>query len=260
VNESPAGKVTRTRAGLVRQPGNTQGSGAAVFPVDLLIRAPSKIFIRGRGLDAELGGQLRLIGTTAALVPQGRFDLIRGRLDILGKRLVLSEGYAQLLGEFSPYLRLVAETESDDVTIRIVIEGTADAPDISFLSVPELPQDEVLARLLFGRGLSQISPLQAAQLASAVGTLAGQGGVGIIGKLREGFCLDDFDVTTDAAGNVGLRAGKYLTEKIYTDVAVGADGTSEINLNLDITPNITAKGGLGSDGNSGLGVFFEKDY
>ncbi|MGO4914584.1 translocation/assembly module TamB domain-containing protein [Pseudogemmobacter sp. W21_MBD1_M6] len=258
--ESAASKQTRSRAGLDGQSGKTRDEAGVAFPVDLLIRAPSRIFIRGRGLDAELGGRLRLVGTTAALVPQGRFDLIRGRLDILGKRLVLSEGYAQLLGQFSPYLRLVAETDSGDVTVRIVIEGTADAPDISFLSSPELPQDEVLARLLFGRGLSQISPLQAAQLAAAVGTLAGKGGVGIIGKLREGFGLDDFDVTTDEAGNVGLRAGKYLTEKIYTDVTVGADGTSEINLNLTVTPSVTAKGMLGSDGNSGLGVFFEKDY
>lgn len=260
LGESTASKRTRARAGLLGQTGQSADGAAEAFPVDLLIRAPNKIFIRGRGLDAELGGRLRLTGTTAALVPQGRFDLIRGRLDILGKRLVLSEGYAQLLGQFSPYLRLVAETDTGDVTVRIVIEGTADAPDISFLSSPDLPQDEVLARLLFGRGLSQISPLQAAQLAAAVGTLAGKGGVGIIGKLREGFGLDDFDVTTDEAGNVGLRAGKYLTEKIYTDVTVGADGTSEINLNLTITPSITAKGALGSDGNSGIGVFFERDY
>ncbi len=64
------------------------------------------------------------------------------------------------------------------------MEGPADDPVVSFTSAPELPQEEVLARLLFGRSLDKISPLQAAQLANAVAVLAGRGGVGIVGNLR----------------------------------------------------------------------------
>ena len=43
-------------------------------------------------------------------------------------------------------------------------------------------------------------------------------------------------------------------------MVVGSDGTSEINLNLNVTDSVTVRGRVGSDGTSGLGVYFEKDY
>jgi translocation and assembly module TamB len=33
-----------------------------------------------------------------------------------------------------------------------------------------------------------------------------------------------------------------------------------VSLNLDITESLTAKGTLGSDGDSSIGIFFERDY
>lgn len=97
------------------------------------------------------------------------------------------------------------------------------------------------------------------QLASAISTLAGRGG-GALDRLRQGIGLDDFDVTTDEAGNAAVRAGKYLSENIYTDVTITSEGDTEINLNLDITKEITAKGSVDQDGETGVGVFFERDY
>lgn len=264
VNEPPAVRVTRRRAGFDGGGGAAGGGGgggeARPLRLDLLVNAPNRIFVRGRGLDAELGGSLRLAGTTAEVSPQGQFDLIRGRLDILGRRLILTEGLARLEGSFDPYLRLVATTEAEGITVRVVVEGLASEPDIRFESAPELPEDEVLARLFFGRDLTELSPLQAAQLASAVAELSGRGGGGVVNRLRENFGLDDLDVTTGEDGNAALRAGRYLTDNAYTEVTVGADGKSDISINLDVTPSLTVRGRVGSDGDTGLGVFFERDY
>jgi len=257
-NEPAAVRQTRLRAGRI----DTGGSGefAAAFPLDLTIHAPARIFIRGRGLDAELGGALRLRGTTADVIPEGRFDLIRGRLDILGKRLDLTEAFADLQGDFDPYLRIVSATESGGTSIRFVIEGIVSNLTVSISSSPSLPEDEILSRLLFGRELKKISALQALQIAAAVSTLAGGSGAGIVSRLREQFGLDDLDVSTSETGETGVRVGKYITENIYSDVTVNSAGKSEINLNLSVTPSVTARGTLTSDGNSGLGLFFEKDY
>lgn len=258
VGETAAQKATRGRAGLLASGGG--GGTSASLGLDVTINAPSRIFVRGRGLDAELGGRLRLTGTTSNVVPIGRFDLIRGRLDILGKRLVLSEGQIRIQGAFDPYIRLVATAQADDTTLQIVTDGPVSQPQVNFLSQPELPQDEVISRLLFGRGVTTLSPLQAAQLASAVATLTGKGDGGIVAKLRQNFGLDDLDVSSTSEGETALKAGKYLSENIYTDVTVNSDGTSEINLNLDLSPQVTVKGGLGNDGDSSLGVFYEHDY
>lgn len=259
INEPADVHQTRARAGLLAAPA---GSGPIrAYPLDLVIRAPARVFVRGRGLDAELGGQIRLGGTTADVIPQGRFELIRGRLDILGKRLTLTEGLARLQGSFDPYVRMVAKTRADETTtVNIAIEGLASAPVISITSNPALPQDEVLSLMLFGRGLSKISALQALQLASAVSTLAGKGGSGIVDGIRKKFGLDDLEITTSNSGASGAKLGKYIGENIYTDITVGSDGKSEVNLNLTVTPSITARGKVTSNGETSLGIFLEKDY
>jgi translocation and assembly module TamB len=260
VAETALGRETRVRAGLIETAAEAASGSAAAFPIDLTISAPREIYVRGRGLDAELGGTLRVTGTTADVVPVGQFSLIRGRIDILGKRFVLDEGQVALQGALTPWIRFLASTENDDVTTTIQLEGDATSPEISLYSSPELPQEEVLAQLLFSRDVTSLSALQAAQLASAVASLAGKGGAGIIANLRESTGLDDLDVSTDDDGNAELTVGKYISEKVYTDVSVASDGTSEITLNLDVTPNVTARGTAGSDGDSGIGIFYEKDY
>ena len=264
VNEPADVRATRARAGLVGA--GRSGRSGPPFRLDLTIEAPSRVFLRGRGLDAELGGVLTLGGTTAAVVPNGAFNLIRGRLDILGKRLVLSEARLQLEGEFLPFVRVLASNEGDGITTSVLIEGPADAPSVRFVSNPELPEEEVLARLLFGRDLTSLSVFQAAQLAGAVATLAGRGGEGIVGRLRKGFGLDDLDLATSATGETSVKVGKYLGKNLYSEIIVDQQGQSQINLNLDLGPNITLRGSTvtgtpdGSPGSTGIGIFIEKDY
>ncbi|WP_420858264.1 translocation/assembly module TamB domain-containing protein [Marivivens marinus] len=256
-------RQTLDRAGLTLQgtEPSTGGSGGPAYPLDIVVDAPARVFVRGRGLDAELGGSLRLTGTTALVIPQGQFNLIRGRLSILQQRFDLTEGFAAIQGDFVPYVRLLASTRAATGTmINVIIEGVVTEPEVSFTSSPELPQDEILAQLIFGRDLSEISPFQAVQLAGAISTLAGRGGAGFVDNLRAGIGLDDLDVTTDADGNAAVRAGKYISENVYTDVTVTGTGETRIDLNLDVTSDITAKGGVSSDGETSLGIFFERDY
>ncbi len=262
VNEPADVRGTRDRAGLLdggSASGRAAGDGGAAFGLDLTVSAP-RIFLRGRGIDAELGGQLRLLGTTAAIVPSGSFSLIRGRLDILGKRLVLSEADLTLEGSFVPTLQIAASTESDGVISSVRIAGPANEPVVSFTSNPDLPQEEVLARLLFGRALDTISPLQAAQLANAVAVLAGRGGEGLVNRLRRGFGLDDLDVATADDGSTALTAGKYIAENVYTEVEIEQGGKTSVNLNLDLRKGVTVKAGVDGDGETGIGIFIENDY
>jgi translocation and assembly module TamB len=257
--ESAASRQTRLWAGMIADP-NAAPAGAGVsYPIDLLINAPSRIFVRGRGLDAELGGRLRLTGTTADLIPQGQFDLVRGRFNILGKRLDLTEGLVSLQGAFDPYIRFIAETEAAGSAIRIGLEGVASEPELTLTSSPELPQDEVLALLLFGRSITDISALQAVQLAGAVRTLSGRGN-GLSEGLRSSIGVDDLDLSTTDTGETEARVGKYISDNIYTDLTVNTAGETQINLNLNVSRSITVRGRLNSDGGTGIGIYIERDY
>lgn len=256
INEPAAVRATRSRAGLIK----ALKAAPAVYPIDITITAPSRIFVRGRGLDAELGGSVRITGTTADMQPSGVFELIRGRLDVLGKRLVLTEGLIDLRGALDPYLRFVAEANSDDAVLMVILEGLASAPNVTFTSSPELPQEEVVARLLFGRDLASMSAFQAAQLVSAVATLSGRYQGGITGRLRDSLGLSDLDITTTDDGATQFTAGAYISENVYSEVSADSEGKQEINLNLDISDSVTLKGSVNNEGNTGIGVFFEKDY
>lgn len=261
VREPGPVRDTRRKAGLLGD-GSAGGPRDQARPValDVTISAPSQVFIRGRGIDAELGGELRLLGTTEDVRPSGAFRLIRGRLDILGRRLVLSRADLTLEGSLIPQISVQASTENDGIVSIVSVEGPADDPVVTFTSSPDLPQEEVLAQLLFGRSLDKISPLQAAQLANAVAVLAGRGGEGLVGTLRRNFGLDDLDVTTAEDGTTALKAGKYISENVYTEVEIDQEGKSQINLNLDLREGVTVKGRLGADGDTGIGVFLERDY
>lgn len=256
-NEPAAVRQTRARAGLIQ----TETAGRArPYALNLSISAPNRIFVRGRGLDAELGGNLRLAGTTDAVAPDGFFELIRGRIDILGQKLTMTEGRITLQGSLDPFLRFVATTDAGDVAVQVIVEGLASAPEVRFASDPDLPQEEVVSRLIFGRGLDNISAFQAAQMASAVATLSGNSNADVVGKLRGAIGLSDLDVTQTEDGGTEVSAGAYISDKVYTEVTADSDGKQRINLNFDLSDSVTLKGGASNDGSSGVGVFFERDY
>lgn len=268
--DRPPVRATRAKAGLsefpsqdsrfagMNSPPATPPANPARF--DLTISAPRQVFVRGRGVDAELGGEIHVGGNARQPIPVGQLELIRGRVDLLGKRFDLTEGLIEMQGSLIPVIRLVAQTSQDGITTRIIIDGEAQDPDIHFESDPGMPEEEVLSHLLFGRGLDTISALQAAQLANAIAVLAGRGGEGIVGRLRSATGLDDLDLATDDQGNVSVRAGKYLSKNLYTDVQVGGDGTTRLNLNLDVSDTLTARGSVASDGQSTIGIYYERDY
>lgn len=260
IGASPNITETLARAGL-NKAANTGGGRGVPYDLNIRILAPEQVFVRGRGLDAELGGALTLGGSTADIAPVGRLDLIRGRLDILQQRFDLTQGSADIGGDLMPEIQLAATTTARSGTIvNLSVEGSLDSPDFVLSSTPDLPQDEIISQLLFGRGIDQISPLQAVQLASAVATLAGRGGAGLVDKLRQRFGLDDLDISSNPEGDTTFRVGKYFGENLYSDVAVSSGGQSELSLNLDLSETLTAKGSIDSEGQTSLGIFFERDY
>lgn len=253
---------------LQRAKVETRAKGSAPVPtsrptvpqLDVRVIAPNQIFVRGRGLDTELGGAVRLTGPVTNVRPVGGFELLRGRLDILTQRVTFDEGRVTLIGDMNPQLYFVARSDGGDIIVLVTVQGTVDNPDIKFSSEPELPQDEVLARLIFKRSISELSPFQIAQLAAAAAELAGGKNANLLGALRQGVGLDDLDVVTDSKGNAAVRAGSYIRDNIYLGVeASGSNGTKG-TINLDITRDLKAKGSVGTNGDSGLGVFYEKDY
>ncbi|MCT7375152.1 translocation/assembly module TamB domain-containing protein [Chelativorans salis] len=259
VDPPPAVRQTLRRARA--DDGTPMPSGRpSVLRLDVTVDAPARIFVRGRGLDAELGGSVQLTGPVTSVQPVGAFQLIRGRLSILTQRITFDEGTVSLVGDLDPYLDFVARSERRDITVFITVTGRVSDLSVDFSSQPELPEDEVLARLIFNRGLNELSPLQLAQLAAAAAELAGGTETSLLGSLRGATGLDELDIITDETGGVAVRAGRYIQENVYLGVEAGSGGSTRATINLDITEDLKARGAIGTGGESSLGIFYERDY
>jgi len=256
IGEPSAVRTTRARAGLVEKSGKAAGP---VIGLDLEIVAENKVFVRGRGLDAELAGRIQIKGTTAKVVPSGQIGLVRGRLDIFGRRLDLTKGLVTLQGSLQPFIEFAATSNTSDGIATLEIIGPLSAPEINAYSDPERPSEEALAMLIFGNQFATLSPFKLAQLAASLNQLRGGGG-GAAEKVRRGLGVDSLDLTSDEDGNAEVGAGAYVSDKVYTDVTVNTQGDTEVNINLDVTDNLTLKGTVDNRGDSAIGFFFERDY
>ncbi|MCK0208878.1 translocation/assembly module TamB domain-containing protein [Starkeya koreensis] len=242
----------------VNRPATASRSGIAL---DLVLSAPSNnVFVRGLGMEAQLGGEVKLSGTTRAPMALGGFDLRRGTFDFGGRRLTFSRGRVTFTGTTDPELDFLAETTSADITAQLLVSGPASRPRVSFSSTPTLPQDEVIARLLFGRSAGTLNAGQAVQLAQIAAQFSG--GAGVLENLRRSLGVDSLDIGANSEGTGGqIGVGRRLNDNIYLGVRQGTTGgSSRVTVDVDVTKNIRLQGATGADGSAEVGIGAQWDY
>jgi translocation and assembly module TamB len=242
--------------------------------LDLTLDAPGRIYLRGRGIDAELGGRVHIAGTAADPVPEGKFTIRRGQFSLAGQTLEFTRGAIGFGGGAAtdPSLDFLISRTSGGVTANLAIVGFASDPKIVLSSVPDQPQDEVLSHLLLGRSAAALGPLELAQIAAALASLTGVApGIGDpLNDVRTRLGLDRLSIG-NSAGNSTLEAGRYLAPGVYVGArkSLSSDGAQSV-VQIDIGRGVKLEGTVGtgtasatgSDASQGTGVsvIYEKDY
>lgn len=266
----------------VRRPGQKPAPPPAptAIGLDLTIDAPAQVFVRGHGLDAEMGGELRLKGKSSAPQITGGFTLRRGTFSLAGRTLNFTTGRVAFDGfgvkpKIDPTLDFVAESTANGVTARLSVTGYADAPKIGLSSAPVLPQDEILARLLFGESMTQVTPFQAIEIAQAVASISGIGvATDPLAAVRNSLGLDRLTVGA-ASGNTpgaALQAGKYIANRVYLGTKETTSGAAQAQVQIDLTKHLKLKSTLGTgqapatgvtpgnDPGSSIGLSYQFEY
>jgi len=241
--------------------------GLASIRLDIRVRADNRIFVSGMGLEAEWETDMRITGTAAEPRIVGRLEVVRGTYSFAGRRFELAQTGAITFNgaDFTnPELSLAAETTVEGVTAIINIAGRAQRPQISFTSTPTLPQDEVLSRLLFGASVTNISPIQAVQLAAALNSLRGSGGgLNPLGKLRSVTGIDRLRVLGEdktSGRGTAVAAGQYIGNNIYVEVITDARGFTATQLEIGLTRTLSLLSATGSFGGSNVTLRYSRDY
>jgi translocation and assembly module TamB len=235
-----------------------------IITLKVAVQAPQEIVVQGRGLDAEMGGELQVSGTVDSPQVSGNFDLQRGSFSLSGNRLNFTAGQVSFNGNglknrIDPTLDFTAQSTLSDGTVATIrITGYADAPQFAFTSSPSYPQDEIMARLLFGVPGSQLTALQLAQTGYALATLSGVGGDGSANplvKIQKSLGLDRLTVgagttTTTATGTensgASIEAGRYISKRVYIEAKQSTTGTSQLQADVDLTKHLKLQTRLGN--------------
>jgi len=262
------------------QQSGTVGFGGALG-LDLSVRTTGPMTLRGRGIDADLGGTLNIGGTARSPRITGGFEMRRGTLTLAGQTLNFATGKMTfngtgVRGRLDPALDFRASQTSGGVTATLAVEGYASSPRISLSSSPSLPQDEIVARLLFQQSATSLSPWQLAQGAQAIAGMAGlSSGFSPMATLRGGLGLDRLSVGggTGSGDGTTIDAGKYISRNVYVGARQGVSGGTRAQVQVDLTANLKAQATISSgadaratqgtaaqDRGSSIGLSYQFDY
>ncbi|HEV2082504.1 MAG TPA: translocation/assembly module TamB domain-containing protein [Brevundimonas sp.] len=225
------------------------------------IRSPGgDVRVVGRGLNVELNVNAEVRGTVSRPILTGVARVVRGDYEFAGKRFVFDEDGRIVLSTDPSQIRLNLEATRDDpaLTATIRVTGTAAKPVIALTSTPALPQDEILSQVLFGRSASQLSAVEAAQLASGVASLAGGGGFDVFGSLRELAGLDRLSFGAEASG-LTIAGGRYISDDVYLEIIGGGEGGAAVSVEWQPRRNLAVQSKFGGQGEASLSIRWRRE-
>jgi translocation and assembly module TamB len=261
--------------------------------LDLAVEMPNQFYIRGRGLDSEWQGQLRLTGAANKPAIGGYIRPVRGYLELLAKQFIIAQGDIRFHDStaINPSLNIELNRQTSEILAIIRVSGTKDSPKISLESQPARPADEVLAQILFGKNSSQLSRLETLQLANSLKTLTGivpkmdlfaplnavrdTLGLSVLrfgetasgsadqrimkgNSFRDNLNLDDDEESSDSAATI--EAGKYISDRVYVGLEqdLGKNSTG-IRIEVELTPNLNLESKTTTQ-SSRVGLGWKKDF
>lgn len=227
-------------------------NGVEVNGMGLESEWSADVVLRGTTDDPRIGGIARVVPRTSSYSFAGtRFDITRGVIDF-------DENAPP-----DPRIGLLAETRVNDLTVRVSVTGSATQPEIAFGSTPSLPEEEILARLLFGGSISNLSATDALQLGAALASLRGGGGMDPINKLRQAVGLDRLRIVpADPALDRGtaLALGKRFGRRFYAEIVTDGRGYNATEVEFRITSWLALLATVSSLGRESVSLEYSRDY
>ena len=245
----------------------TEAPKQSALTYDIDIEADDRIFIRGRGVDSEWSADINIASIKDQPVIIGSMRLRRGTIDFSGRRFTIDRGRITFdrLSPNNPLLNIRATFETSEVTATIDITGRAEEPNIELNSTPDLPDEDIMALILFGKPADELTAFESLQTAQALASLGGIGpfgGAGVTGSIRRATGLDmlNFDIDPESGGG-SLTVGKYVADGLFVSATQDAQGKGgAVIVEYEITDNISVETEVRQDGDQTVSANWKKDF
>ena len=227
------------------------------------IKAPRKIFVRSRGLDAELSLDAMISGTLDDIALEGRAEVVRGNYKLAGKTINIDTGSVIFNGPVSEArVSFEAAVDTTNITAAVTVSGTVRNPLIELSSTPARPEDEILSAILFGRSATQLSALEAAQLAATLAQISGRGGgLDLLGGLRDSLGIAQLGVSFDENGSTQVTGGRYLADNVYLQIFSGANsGQTGAVIDWELRKDLSLRSKIQADNDQSFSMSYKKDF
>ncbi|MFP5410247.1 MAG: translocation/assembly module TamB domain-containing protein [Gammaproteobacteria bacterium] len=232
--------------------------------LDLNLELGDDFLFKGGGLDARLGGNLRVFTVARDLRGEGRIRVAEGRYAAYGQTLAIERGELRFVGPIdNPGLDVLAVRATPTVKAGVQVRGTVQRPLVTLYSEPPLPDSEKLAWLVLGHGLDRGGQQEFALLQLAAGALLSQAeSVSMQAEIAETLRIDSFGVRGGEGEDLGttvVSVGKRLSSHATLSYEQSLDGLSQVvKVLYQLTPRIRLEAQAGQQ--SSFDAFYSREY
>ena len=232
--------------------------------LDLKLDLGDDFLFKGAGLDARLGGQLRVFTLNDVLRGEGRIRVEEGRYSAYAQTLDIERGELSFVGPIdNPGLDVLAVRKTATVKAGVQVRGTVQRPVVTLYSDPALPDTEKLAWLVLGHGLEGGSQQEFALMQIAAGALLSQAeSVSVQAQLADALRIDTFGVRAgegeDLATTV-VSVGKRLSSRVTLSYEQSLDGLNQVvKVLYQLSPHVRLEAQTGQQ--SSFDAFYTREY
>jgi len=219
----------------------------------------------GSGADLLLTGGVRLESVPGA-PPQafGTVRIVEGVYEAFGAKLAIERGVINLQGSTAnPNINILAMRRGTEVSAGVNVTGTVRQPRVRLVSEPDMPDEEKLSWLVFGRGSAGASDAgpgqaQAAAKKAALGLVNKFGA----GRVARGLGLDQLAIGSSEYGlgtQQVVTLGKEISDRLsigYEQSLEGAASVLKLTYELSHHWSVVLRGGTVA----GLDLYFSKRF
>lgn len=203
------------------------------FHYDLTIHGQENIRLSGRGLEAQLAGDLHLTGKNLTVSAIGSLQTTKGQFSFAGKDFNITQGEITF-SESQTFLNITSNLDMPDLKVTVIFRGALTSPELIFQSNPPLPTGALLARILFNKDVSELTASQALQLADTVLTLSGGAGPNVMETIRKNLGIDRLSISaSEETGKVSVQIGKKVAKGVMITLNQSTE-TSHILVEVEL--------------------------